>query len=433
MRERLENNGSRLSGHERYATAESVHDAPDVSFDPPTVTTTQEHAHRPNLHSVRALRRSHVAVAIDDLAFHHEVLDFLHRHPRIHLAATATTAAGASDLAARGDLDVLVCCPGLARQLSGAAVARRLNGEAPRLVVVAEEMTVPILREAIDVAAEAVLEWPEERAELADVVTATAVARFEPPRPRGRVVAVYGARGGAGTTFVAAHLAAVSSDLGLDTVLVDVDPVHAELCVALGYASETGARTIADLVAVADELSPEHVEDALLRHERGFGVLLSGPLEADTGVSHALYAGATALLATSHEVVVAHVSRAGGDAAHSMLRMADDVVIVATPDLFSLYGARAVIATLGAADARERCHVVLNRRTTGEVTAADFHRVLGIEAAAHIRFDARVPRAQDRGELLRPRRGKAVRDVRSLALSLLPAEPGKTRRGRSAR
>ena len=50
---------------------------------------------------------------------------------------------------------------------------------------------------------------------------------------------------------------------------------------------------------------------------------------------------------------------------------------------------------------------------------SDVERVLGVAPIASIRLDPAVPRAQERGELLGPRSGRAARDVERLASLVL--------------
>src|SRR5207302_1230501 len=90
-----------------------------------------------------------------------------------------------------------------------------LNGSA--YLAVATEESVRTLRVAVDAGARGFFVWPEERAALAAAATRTALPS-NPAGRRGNVVAVYGARGGVGTTFVATHLAAAFAGLDRRTI-----------------------------------------------------------------------------------------------------------------------------------------------------------------------------------------------------------------------
>ena len=99
-------------------------------------------------------------------------------------------------------------------------------------------MTVPVLREAIEIGAHAVYAWPDERGELLDGAAVAPTAQPERGGRRAKVVAVLAARGGAGATFVASNLAAAMADRGRRVALVDFDHRFGELPFALGLAGD---------------------------------------------------------------------------------------------------------------------------------------------------------------------------------------------------
>jgi Flp pilus assembly CpaE family ATPase len=357
-------------------------------------------------------RRTRVLIAIRDMSFHQEVLDFFERDPRIEVVGAVTQPDALFRMEQRLGPDVVIVCPVLTREVQHPSAAGRTRN----LLVVGEEMTVPLLRDSIDAGAKAVLAWPEERDELARAIAILVGSDDWAAAPRGRVVAVYGPRGGSGTTFIASHIAAALADGGKRCVLVDLDGCFADVSVALGIAPGQDVRTVADLVAVADELEPDHIEDALFRHPRGFAALLAPPEPTHVpDIPSGLYGGAVALLALSHDVVVLHSPRCLDEAARTGLRLADEVLLVVSPDLFSLYSARRAISALGFQAGDGRCQVVINPHSRGDISLADIEDILGIPPAATVRFDPAVSRFQDRGELLRARSRGAWRDVQALA------------------
>lgn len=357
-------------------------------------------------------RRARVVIGIHDLGFHQEVLDYLERDPRIEVVAALTEAGRLLKALDDSHVDMAVLCPTLASDIRHPSA----SGYGKGLVLVAEEMTVPVLREAIDVGASGVFCWPEERDELSRLIARSRTGRPEEGRRRGRVLAIYGARGGAGTTFVATHLSAVLADEGRRVVLVDLDSSFADVTVALGIGPDQETRTIADLVPVMDELGPDHIEDALFAHARGFSVLLA-PSEVEAGLElpSGLYSACVALLAGACDEVVLHIPRATDDVARAGIGMSDDVLLVIALDLFSLYGARRAMTRLRMNEPSGRCRIVINRAGRAEVAPRDVERVLGLSPVASLRFDPAIRRAQDRGGLLSPKAGRAGRDLRALA------------------
>ena len=362
-----------------------------------------------------------VAIAIHDLPFHQEVLDHLDRDARIEVVASEVDPSfeRVAELSVPGgaEADAVVVCPAFIGSADGWAAPTA------RVLVVAQEMTVPVLRAAIAAGAHGVYRWPEEREDLARAARAARAARVEARTPAGRrarVVAVVGARGGAGATFVATHLAAAFADRGLRAVLVDLDLACGDVAAALGIGGED-ASSILDLVPVADELSPDHLDRALIRHPRGFAALLAPPRAIEPGaLAPGVARGILALLAGAADVLVAHLPRALDAGARAALDLADEVLLVSGLDLFSLYGARRTAGTLRRGDRPADLRVVLNAPDGRGLGPRDVERILGVRPLATIRFDGRVAPAQDRGELLPPRSRRSMVDIRRIAAGLAP-------------
>ena len=358
-----------------------------------------------------------VAVGIRDLRFHQEVLDWIERDARLDVVGAVSDPESLVRLRAQHAVDVSVACPQIAHELRHPATRQ----DTSILLLVAQEMTVPLLRDAIDLGSQGVFAWPEERVELTNTIVETAAPRIEDRTERGRVIAVMGARGGVGTTFLAANLAGAFSTRGLRCVLVDLDADFADLTVALGVPSEQ-FRTIGDLVPVMTELTPEHLDDVLFQHRSGFRALLA-PESLDEGSRPplGLYAAAIALLAGSADVVVVHVPRSLDEVAKGAVELADEVLLVATQDSVALFGARRMLASLPFGDTTHRCRVVINRVARGQITVGDVERALGVTPFAGVRFDPAVKRVQERGDVLGARARGAGKDIRALARQLVSA------------
>jgi Flp pilus assembly CpaE family ATPase len=146
-------------------------------------------------------------------------------------------------------------------------------------------------------------------------------------------------------------------------------------------------------------------------------------------VPKGLYSGCIALLAGSFDVVVMLVPRDLGPLARAAIRLADEILLVVTLDLFALYGAKRALSALQMNEPSGRCRIVINRASRSDVTVDDVERILGLRPSAALRFDQAVRRAQDRGELLPARARRVGRDVKSLARMLTPADERSGRRG----
>jgi Flp pilus assembly CpaE family ATPase len=272
--------------------------------------------------------------------------------------------------------------------------------------------SVATLRRAIRGGAAGFYLWPAEREELA-----IAAARIRPPieqemDKRAPVIAVYGPRGGAGTTFVATHLAAAFARRGRSCVLVDLDVVFADASAAVGVPIDEPVRTVADLLPLGDEVSARHVNEVVWRHQQGFGVLLApGDEVAAVTVRGHHYRAAVAAVRQTCDVVVLHVPRALDEIARTGLELSDRVLVVLGLDLLSFRDARRAITVAGI---EERCAFVVNRARRSEIAPSDVERVFGVPPIAVIPAAAGVPEAQDHGQLL-PLRGRVGRAIDRLA------------------
>ncbi|HWT94791.1 MAG TPA: AAA family ATPase, partial [Solirubrobacteraceae bacterium] len=157
-----------------------------------------------------------------------------------------------------------------------------------------------------------------------------------------RIVTVAGAKGGVGTSTVAMHLAltAQAGEAG-SVCLVDFDLQTGDL---RAYLNLPHRRSVVDLVDVADELSLRHLNETLFTHRTGVSVLLApdeGELAEDVKVDVAR--NVLAALRTRHDLVIVDAGAAIGDASAAAVELADLVLLVTTPDVPSLRGARRML------------------------------------------------------------------------------------------
>ena len=390
--------------------------------DPPPTPTRPDTAVATLLHP--SLTR--VLVAVRDLALHQEVLDFLGRDGRVDVVGATTGPAEIARIVERSDVEAVVCCPELARAASRISFTRVDDhlDRVPDLLVVAGELTVPVLRLAVDVGARGAYRWPEEREDLVDRVRSGGSRRPSMRSGRGRVIAVVPARGGAGGTFVSTQLAVSLASRSVSTALVDGALSFSDLTPALGFSGESPSATIADLRPVARELDPQHLAHVLRRHDAGFDALLA-PTESQAvdGDGPGLVRMVLKVLAAEFDAVVVHLARGLDEVGLAAAGLADVCLLVTTLDVFSLYGAKRLIGRLTTPSDSEgvasRIRVVVNRAARGGPTDEDVWRILAVSPMGRVRNDPAVPKAQAYGELFPPRSAKAPRDVDALTETLV--------------
>ncbi|HEX2024981.1 MAG TPA: AAA family ATPase [Actinomycetota bacterium] len=355
-----------------------------------------------------------VVLGFDDPALQEEVLHFLDRLPRVRVVGVA---ADGPDLARRvreGRPAVVVAAPSIV------AGAPDLDGAS--LFVVAPTETTSSLRAALRAGADGFYLWPEERAGLGRDAERAARPRRAGPAREGRVIAVHAPRGGAGCTFLATNLAAACADRDAECVLVDLDGFAADVTAALGLREDESLPTIADLARVSGEVTDEHLERVLSRHERGFRVL-PAPRVATQGVIPPAEASSLVVsLRDRFDAVLLHLPRAIGSSELAALEESDVALIVVTLDVLGVRAARRALDRLAEAGLEPRCRLVINRAVRGEIVPEDVERALGVPIAATIRRDRAVPRAQNRARLLASRGTPAGRRVAALAASILEEE-----------
>lgn len=347
-----------------------------------------------------------VVLALEAPEVTEEILHFLDRSGRARVVATAADDRQLAEAVRQLDPDAVVADPRLARD----------GVHASQLLAVATRESVASLRAAIRGGARGFFVWPGEREGLLDGVAATLVSQHAMER-HALVIAVHGARGGSGCTFVATHLAQAFAKRATGCTLIDADLEYGDVTHALGVTGDE-VRTIADLVPVADELRPTHLDDVLYRHPSGFGVLLAPPAEHMGAVTPELVLHAVQVAWSSADVVVLHLPRALGETLRWAFKEADRIIEVLSLDVLSFRGATRALETLLADDAAERVSFVVNRAARSEVGPSDVRRVFDADPLAVLPADGSVPRAQDHGKLLAPK-GRSGRAFDRLASRLI--------------
>ena len=343
-----------------------------------------------------------IVLALETQDVAEEVMHFLDRTGRARVVGTAVDGSQLADAVRQLEPDAVVATPALV----GSREA--LNGSA--YLAVDTSQSVGTLRRAIRAGASGFYLWPAERDELAHAAARVRPTLEHAQAERAPVLAVYGPRGGAGTTFVATHLAAAYARRDRRCILIDLDVAFADASAAVGVAADEPTRTIAELAALGDEVAPHHVDEVVWRHPLGFGVLLA-PGDGSARLRGEDYRRAIAASRRMCEVVVLHVPRALDEFAHAGFEAADRVLIVLGLDVLSFRDAKRAIDVAGLED---RCAFVVNKASRSEISPRDVERVFGQAPLAVIPSDRAVRSAQDRGRLL-PARGRVSRAVDRLA------------------
>jgi len=235
---------------------------------------------------------------------------------------------------------------------------------------------------------------------------------FESPAPRSpgaapssaMTVAVHGAKGGVGTTMLAAEMIREFAAAGRSVAAVDADLDRGSLHYRLDTPVGRGTFTIADVASVIDEISAERIASALAGCESGARLLPSPSDPCDRpslGSAHARKL--VDALSAAFDYTVVDTSASQDLFITGLLSASDVVVLVVTPELACLGGARRALAVFDSLPGgRPRTELVVNRAAVARdlVTLRDIETFLGVKAAAVLPEDA--ARCRRLGDECRP-------------------------------
>ncbi len=212
-------------------------------------------------------------------------------------------------------------------------------------------------------------------------------------KPVGRVVAVVGAKGGVGASTVAHNVAwAIGRDLGLDAVVADLDLPFGTA--GLDY-NQDPPQGIADAVFSPDRVDTAFV-DRLLSKCTDHLNLLAAPATLDRVYDFGADAFDSILdsLRASIPCVVLDVPHLWSGWTKRLLVSADDILVVAGPDLANLRNAKNMVDLLRSSRPNDHqpryCLNQVGVPKRPEITPADFAKALETEPLAVIPFEPQL-------------------------------------------
>lgn len=296
-------------------------------------------------------------------------------------------------------------------------VETRLNGQAAleeldrlahvcdpatKVIVVGRTNDVELYRELMRRGASEYLVAPLNPIHLIEVISGL---YLEPgASPIGRVVGFIGARGGVGSSSLAHNVGwCVAEELHINTTIVDLDLPFGTT--ALDFNDEPSQ-------GVAEALSaPERLDDVLLDRlliKRGEHLsLFTAPaaLERDYDAGPDAYESVLDAVRQSTPCVIVDLPHLWTPWVKATLVNADEIVIVATPDLASLRNAKSMMEVLKNNRPNDTPpRLVLNQvgqPKRPEIPAKDFAETLGVDPACVINFDPQLfGQAANNGQML---------------------------------
>ncbi|CAN5425698.1 pilus assembly protein CpaE [soil metagenome] len=209
----------------------------------------------------------------------------------------------------------------------------------------------------------------------------------------GRSIAFVGARGGAGSSSVAHNTAyAMSERIGANTVIVDYDLPFGTAGLDFNQDPLNG---VADALGQPDRLDATLLDRMMVRCTDKLSLFAApATLDVDWDISPEAFEEVTSRIRSTAPFVVLDLPHLWSGWMRKTLIAADEVVVVATPDLASLRNAKNMIDLIRAGrpnDAPPR--LVLNQMGMPgrpEIPAKDFGAALGVHPSLIIPFDAKL-------------------------------------------
>ena len=213
---------------------------------------------------------------------------------------------------------------------------------------------------------------------MSDVLT-TMVQESDPAKvplkPLGKVLAVTSGKGGVGKTFVSANLAAALAKRGQRVLVLDADLGLANLDVVLNLYPKI---TLHDVFTGKAKL-----EEAILPAPGGFHVLLAGSGMVEysrlTAEVREQFQKVLRSIRPLYDTIILDTGAGISDVVLYAVSLADEVLVVATPEPTSLTDAYATIKVLAAQQKRYTIRIVINQTLKlgdGRVIVAQLQRVL---------------------------------------------------------
>lgn len=211
--------------------------------------------------------------------------------------------------------------------------------------------------------------------------------------PLGKIVAVTGVKGGVGASAIAHNLAfAIARDLHMQTVIVDMD-------LAFGTAgldfNQDPPQGIAEAVFAPERLDSNLLDRLLSRCTDRLSILAApATLDRMYDFPEAAFDHLIDLLRASTPCIVLDVPHTWTGWARRALVGADDIIMVASPDLANLRNAKSLVDTLRTARPHDSPpRLVMNQvgvPKRPEIGVADFCKAVDLESEMVIAFEPKL-------------------------------------------
>lgn len=228
---------------------------------------------------------------------------------------------------------------------------------------IADETSPDLILRSMRAGANEFFAWPPSRSALDEALQRAASRRAQAPseRSESRIVAFFGAKGGAGTTTIAVNCGVDVARLRKrPTVIVDLKPGLGEVTLFLGVRSRY---TLLDALDNIHRLDGEFMRELVVKHKSGLEILAGSDLfdrpgSNDSSTIEELFR----LLGREYEFIIVDAGSQPSASAFAAIYAADTICLVANPDVPSIRNAQRLLDRIGQLGASgERVRLLMNR------------------------------------------------------------------------
>ena len=245
-----------------------------------------------------------------------------------------------------------------------------------------------------DLMARGVSEYLIEPYDVLQFVRAISALYASPgAEPLGRIVAVCGSKGGVGASTIAHNLAwSISTDMDVATVIVDLDLPFGTAGLDFNQDPPQG---IAEAVFAPERLDSNVVDRLLSKCTEKLSILAApATLERAYDFDETGFDAVLDVLRATVPVVILDVPHMWTAWSRRLLVGADEVVVVATPDLGNLRNAKNIMDALTVVRPNdEKPRMVMNMvgmPKRPEISLQDFNKAIGTDACAVLPFEPKL-------------------------------------------
>jgi pilus assembly protein CpaE len=360
---------------------------------------------------------------------------------------TARSIEAASQVVASSDVRMVLLGPSYTEGTAMEEV-RTLHNEDPSLIVmlVAESVTSDLLRQAMRAGVSDVIEIPLDEQKVEEAIERFAHDVLKRPKAsssstapaapeegdKGRIVTVWSAKGGSGTTVVATNLALLLNRIpDKKVVLVDADLQFGDVCLVLQLEPKF---TMVNAAHELHHLDGELLESLLTEHPSGLKVL-AAPLEpafADdittAGLMHMIE-----ILQENYDYILVDTASMLDELILSLVEKLDQVLMVVDMDLPSVKNAKLALDTLRLLKfSTGAVSLVMNRSNSrSKLDNKEIEAALKISIDAAVPSDALVAASVNEGRPVvesepKSKVAKGLETVAALVAENIPESSGKS-------